>query len=79
MANTAQPQVYFCCACMKGKITSSTRQMIDGELRTYENFFYSEEHRGWICKSCSSIISSAISKPRSKDCSGQPDFFREKQ
>jgi len=77
MTNKTQPQIYICCACMKAKQTSSTRQMLDGEMRTYENFFYSEEHRGWICKSCSAVISAAISKPKSKSHSGQRDFFKE--
>ena len=38
---------------MKRKQCITKRILDSGELRLYDNFVYSEEHRGWMCKKCS--------------------------
>jgi hypothetical protein len=36
---------------MKRKVCVTTR-WIESGLRFYDNFSYSEEHRGWLCRQC---------------------------
>lgn len=47
-----QPHTAICVVCMKRKQCIHKRIMASGELRQYDQFFYSEEHRGWMCKKC---------------------------
>lgn len=41
-----------CVACMKFKKCRITRELKGGKKKTYDNFFHSEKHRGWLCKQC---------------------------
>lgn len=37
---------------MKRKQCITKRILQSGELRQYDNFTYSEDHKGWICRKC---------------------------
>jgi hypothetical protein len=45
------PAMGFCCVCLTWKKQERTRETQAGR-KTYHNFEYSEQHRGWVCKSC---------------------------
>ena len=46
-----KPEQALCVACMKRK-TCVTKRETEAGIKYYDNFFYSEEHRGWLCKNC---------------------------
>ncbi len=46
------PYQATCVVCMKRKQCVTKRILDGGELRMYDNFAYSEKHRGWMCKKC---------------------------
>jgi hypothetical protein len=37
---------------MKRKQCITKRILKNGDIRLYDNFTYSDQHRGWICKKC---------------------------
>lgn len=47
-----RPLQATCVVCMKRKQCITKRILRSGELRQYDNFTYSEEHCGWICRKC---------------------------
>lgn len=47
-----RPHQATCVVCMKRKQCITKRILDSGELRMYDMFVYSEEHRGWLCKKC---------------------------
>lgn len=46
-----QPEKATCVVCLKRK-QCVTERWLDSGIRRYDNFFYSEEHRGWLCRQC---------------------------
>lgn len=66
----------ICCVCMKRKKCTTERLMGSGmwggPVKVYDNFLYSEEHRGWLCKPCvKKLEKSGVAVV----ASGQRDFF----
>ncbi len=51
-----KPPEAQCAVCMKRKQCVTKRTMPDESVRIYDNFLYSEEHRGWICKRCVRLL-----------------------
>lgn len=47
-----KPTHATCAACMKRKQCITKRILATGELRQYDQFAYSPDHRGWLCKKC---------------------------
>lgn len=50
-----KPEQATCVACMKRK-TCVTERWVGIGIMHYDNFFYSEEHRGWLCKQCNTKL-----------------------
>ena len=65
-----RPHQATCVICMKRKQCITKRILRSGELRQYDNFTYSEEHRGWICRKC------RISLEKTGGTTEVPDILR---
>lgn len=50
-----KPEKATCVVCMKRKVCVTTRELKSGIVR-YDNFFYSAEHRGWLCRQCNTKL-----------------------
>ncbi len=64
MVMRAPPEKATCAVCMKRTVCVTKRTMYDGEVRSYDNFKYSEVHRGWLCRKCTKILDES---PEPKD------------
>lgn len=51
MKGKVRPPEATCCVCLTRKQCVTKRETESG-IRYYDNFVYSEEHRGWLCKTC---------------------------
>ena len=65
------PPEATCCICLKRKKCTTERCGIEGRIKVYDNFLYSEEHKGWLCKPCGK----KLEKGGLVGTSGQGDFF----
>lgn len=67
------PPEATCCVCM-GRKQCVVERTLKYEIRKYDNFLYSEEHRGWLCKPCAKKLEKG---EVAVVASGQRDFFVE--
>lgn len=54
------PPEATCAACMKRKKYTTKRKMRDGSYREYDNFKYSDQHNGWLCKRCWGLLGAGL-------------------
>lgn len=47
-----KPDEATCAACLARKSCVTKRTLQSGITKSYDNFFYSPQHKGWICKPC---------------------------
>lgn len=68
-----KPPEATCCVCMKRKKCVTFRDLPFYGIRHYDNFLYSEEHCGWLCKPCAK----KVEKRGVAVVSEQREFFEE--
>jgi len=62
----------ICCVCMKRKKCVTKYDNLSGGFVVRDNFLYSEEHRGWLCKPCAKKLEKSGGVAVA---SGQREFF----
>ncbi len=59
-----KPAETTCAVCLGRKRCVTQRTLNDLSVRFYDNFVYSEDHKGWLCKPCAKRLETKESRDR---------------